>query len=241
MRGLAFGISVLAVLAAAVLAAASLLTQPGSHIATQYQQPWQLAGAWPAKALVSRGMPRVWSARAISFSYTLAPWAQGWTVDLPAGLWGNSPAGRTRHRGIREALVQRDDILSKNIRTILEEAQNQMRKLGLSVSAAADESEVWHAKISPGLALHLQKLAAEHRLSEMMSVLILIHGELGPALQAKLEGAGLTIRGAAGNVISGAIRAAELASLGQVADVVLIDFPKRFSITPPPVELDPSK
>jgi hypothetical protein len=137
--------------------------------------------------------------------------------------------------------VQQDDILSTNIRTILEEVPHQMKNPGGNVSVAADENEVWRAKISAGLAIHLQKLTAEHRLSEMMSVLILIHGELGPSLRAKLEGVGLTIRGAAGNIISGAIRATELAALSQIDDVVRIDLPERFHITPPPLELGPSK
>jgi hypothetical protein len=137
--------------------------------------------------------------------------------------------------------VQQDDILNTNIRTILEEVPHQMKNPGGNASAAADENEAWRAKMSPGLAIHLQKLTAEHRLSEMMSVLILIHGELGPSLRAKLEGVGLTIRGAAGNVISGAIRAAELAALSQIDDVVRIDLPERFHITPPPLEPGPSK
>jgi hypothetical protein len=129
-------------------------------------------------------------------------------------------------------------VLSTNIRTILEETPKQMQNLE---PAAADENEAWRAKMSPGLAIHLQKLATEHRLSEMMNVLILIHGELGPSLRAKLEEAGLTIQGAAGNVISGAIRAAELAALSQIDNVVRIDLPERFHITPPPLELGPSK
>jgi len=159
MQELAFGISGLAVLAAAALVSAALLTQPGSHIATP----------------------------------------------------------------------------------ILEEAPNQMGKPGMHVPIAADENEAWRAKIGSGLARHLRELAAEQRLRETVSVLVLIHGELGPALQAKLEGAGLTIRGAAGNLISGAIQAAELAALGQVDDVILIDLPGRFRLPPPPLEPGPSK
>jgi hypothetical protein len=159
MQGLAFGISVRVVVAAAALVSASLLTQPGSPIATP----------------------------------------------------------------------------------ILAAAPYQRGKLRMRVSAAADENEAWRAKIAPGLALHLQKLAAEQRLSETLRILVLIHGELGPALQAKLEGAGLTIQGTAGSVISGAIRATELAALGQVDAVVLIDLPGRFRLTPPPLEPGPSK
>lgn len=159
MQGLAFGISVLVTLAAAALVSASLLTQPGSPLATP----------------------------------------------------------------------------------ILAEAPHQRRKPGMSAPTAVDENEAWRAKIAPGLARHLQMLAAEQRLSETTSVLVLIQGELAPALQAKLEGAGLTIRGVAGSVISGAIRANELAALGQVDDVVLIDLPGRFRLTPPPLEPGPSK
>jgi hypothetical protein len=236
MQELAFGIAILA-----VLAAASLPPQPGSHIATQYQQPRRLAGVWPSKVLVSHGAPREWGIRAISFNDASGLWVRCCAVEIRAGLWGNSPAGRTGQRGRREVLVQQDDILSTNIRTILEEVPHQMKNPGGNGSVAADENEVWRAKISPGLAIHLQKLTAEHRLSEMMSVLILIHGELGPSLRAKLEGVGLTIRGATGNVISGAIRATELAALSQIDDVVRIDLPERFHITPPPLELGPSK
>jgi len=108
-------------------------------------------------------------------------------------------------------------------------------------SAAADWIALRPAKIGSGLALVLQALTAQHRLGEGVNVVVLIQGDLTPSLREQLQGTGLTIQGVVGNIVSGRIQAFNIAAMSEVNEVVLIDLPEPFRITPPPTEFGPAK
>src|SRR5574337_731434 len=89
------------------------------------------------------------------------------------------------------------------------------------------------AKIGSGLALLYQALTAQHRLGERVNVVVLIQGDLTPSLQEKLQEKGLTIQGVVGNIVSGRIQASNIPAMTAINEVVLIDLPEPFRITPP--------
>lgn len=97
------------------------------------------------------------------------------------------------------------------------------------------------AKIGSGLALLHQALTAQHRLGESVNVVILIQGDLTPSLQQKLQGTGLTIHGVVGSIVSGRIQASNIPAMTEINEIVLIDLPEPFRITPPPVEFGPAR
>ncbi|MDE2322848.1 MAG: hypothetical protein KGL31_13210 [candidate division NC10 bacterium] len=97
------------------------------------------------------------------------------------------------------------------------------------------------AKIGSGLILLLQALTTQHRLDESVNVVILIQGNLTPSLQEKLQEKGLTVQGIVGSVVSGRIQASNIPAITAINEVVLIDLPELFRITPPPVEFGPAR
>lgn len=97
------------------------------------------------------------------------------------------------------------------------------------------------AKIGSGLTLLLQALTAQHRLDERVNVVVLIQGDLTPSLQEKLQEKGLAIQGVVGSIVSGRIQVSDIPAMTAINEVVLIDLPAPFRITPPPVEFDPAR
>lgn len=97
------------------------------------------------------------------------------------------------------------------------------------------------AKIGSGLALVLEQMTAQCRLEETVNVMIQLRGDLTPSLQKKLEERGLTVQGVVGSTVSGRIQASNIPAMTEINEVLLIDLPGQFRITPPSIELDPTK